>query len=336
MIDKKCYANDYIYLANHSGVSMFGNLFGIVSVQHQSIYLLMINSDGHFEDIMTLGLFTSPDDQLLLSLHEVNIKTTGTMLHQIIIPGLKQSILSFLFRRAQSLGTLSHFYTLFGYFESLILWRMMFLDDNHILMKMGAPEHVSSKNLDYTNAAFFVIFSLAKSKVLEIFENNSLEFFQIVEKWDCGNIGFDPVNYISWMSNNQHAREIVYKQMYAVQRARNGGVPQSIKRALAILPLNPQSYSHSPYFDHSLFDYDEKLINSSIRLRPSSDIPAKFYCRKSGALKFKLNANSPFNMNLDAKLNSYILHPYEPFCITVQYSKSQVATVNIHSVYTDS
>ena len=35
--------------------------------------------------------------------------------------------------------------------------------------------------------------------------------------------------------------------------------PQAVRRTLAILPFNAQCQSHSAYFDHSIFHFDEKV-----------------------------------------------------------------------------
>lgn len=40
---------------------------------------------------------------------------------------------------------------------------------------------------------------------------------------------------------------------------------QAVKRSLCVLPFSPQSFSDSPYFDLSLFSYDEKVISATDR-----------------------------------------------------------------------
>lgn len=57
--------------------------------------------------------------------------------------------------------------------------------------------------------------------------------------------------------------------------ARNGGLEQSVRRGLGVLPCAAQSYRESPYFDMSLYSYDEKCISHTDRLKNGSEFPAK-------------------------------------------------------------
>lgn len=58
---------------------------------------------------------------------------------------------------------------------------------------------------------------------------------------------------------------------------------------LASLPLSCQSAAVSPYLDHSLFHFDDKLIAASDRHKPWSEHPIKFMSRRRpNVLKFKL------------------------------------------------
>ncbi|KAJ3268161.1 acid phosphatase det1 [Blyttiomyces sp. JEL0837] len=73
--------------------------------------------------------------------------------------------------------------------------------------------------------------------------------------------------------------------------ARNSGAPQTVKRILSALPHNPQSFIDSPYLDHALYVYDDKMVNNYDRGRPCWEFPVKFWCRRTGKVKFKLDPN---------------------------------------------
>ena len=82
------------------------------------------------------------------------------------------------------------------------------------------------------------------------------------------------------------------------RKARNGGAAQAVKRLLSGCPQNPQSFYITPYFDHNLFSWDDKLINAYDRARPCSEFPVKFFERKTGKLKFKLDPHAaPYGSN---------------------------------------
>ncbi|KAJ3282010.1 acid phosphatase det1 [Borealophlyctis nickersoniae] len=403
--DKRTFKNDYIYLTNHAGVHLFGQILGITSVQNQAIYLLHVKDSGQFVDLRTVGWFNYEDDELVLgryreaeeqhqrkrrrlessSEHESTtgsdshfwehmaplspggdrFPTTAPMLNQafpgfrpasalprapftspaaqrrhllndatihqvptgassgsrtvltslhvaspvgipavdsnpksVPLSGLKHRVMAYLYKRALSAGkasAINHFYLTFAQFSSLVMWRMQFLDDSHIMIKFGSLDNILGRTLESaaSQISFFVIYSLETTAVLGVYENCSETLLKMFQQWDCfrGLPYDDPVQFVTSPSNNQYAREAVAKHMHAVKKAKNGGAAQAIRRVLSALPINPQSFVDSPYFDHSLFSYDEKTINSCDRARPNPDFPIKFYDRRRGSLKFKLDAN---------------------------------------------
>lgn len=133
--------------------------------------------------------------------------------------------------------------------------------------------------------------------------------------------------------------------MYTVKKARNGGAIQAMKRVLATLPMNPQSFTPSPYFDHNLFHFDEKVITSLDRSRScANDFPLKFYHRSSGKglafsnlVAFSIESNAtaqvpqPLGSNRNTKRTvSFVFHPFHPFIITIQNAPLMLPVVNVH------
>ena len=110
-----------------------------------------------------------------------------------------------------------------------------------------------------------------------------------------------------------------------------------MKRLVSGVPHNPQSFYTTPYFDHNLFSWDDKLINAYDRARPCSEFPVKFFDRTTGKLKFKIDPHIiPYGTNPSAppyrsskKYVFYIFHPTDPFCFSIQYTPTQ-QIVNIH------
>lgn len=58
--------------------------------------------------------------------------------------------------------------------------------------------------------------------------------------------------------------------------AKYGGHTEAIKRLLAQLPVPAQSHACSPYFDLSLFSYDDKWISALERPRSCCDHPIRY------------------------------------------------------------
>lgn len=95
-----------------------------------------------------------------------------------------------------------------------------------------------------------------------------------------------------------------------------------MRRLALSFPQCPQSYLECPYFDLALFSFDEKFVSSLdgsvlslvrmvktdrlndyfvFRPKSSQGTPIKFYVRKSGRMKFKIDPNPiPFLNGGDA------------------------------------
>ncbi|KAI8894494.1 De-etiolated protein 1 Det1-domain-containing protein [Globomyces pollinis-pini] len=279
----------------------------------------------------------------LLSSHISSTYYLDTVVSEpVILSGLKQRIMSFLYKRAltsEDPNAISHFYLTFSYFSSLVMWRMQFLDSDKILIKFGSINNIAGRASDSTVAytAFFVFYCISSTKVLGVYENSSAELYEMYENWDCFRPPANPdvpFYYTTTPSNNQYVRDMVRKNMYAVQKARNGGVAQSIKRVLSCLPYNPQSYHESPYFDSALYMFDEKGIGIADRTRICPDFPCKFRSRKTSKVKFKLDSNPTPNSTChrsQRKFVSYVFHPFDPFVLSIQQSPSNPSVVNIHT-----
>lgn len=225
---------------------------------------------------------------------------------------MKQRIMSFLYRRAQSDGflllnnfrSISHFFTTLSNFESLVMCRMQFIDDNHIIIKYLSPSRydyssclfisIFSKSQDWSSyTAFYVFFSLETTDILAIYESNSqqlLEVYLHLDIFRAESFGDKQIPiFYSAPSNCEFARESVQKLMLTVLKAKNGGHAQSIRRILSNIPLNPQCFSSSPYYDTKLYAFDDKIVNSWEKFRPmNNDNAIKFYSRTTGRVVFKI------------------------------------------------
>ena len=213
------------------------------------------------------------------------------------LSGFKQRIFSYLYRKAKQSNhpyAMTHFHTTFSHFDSLVMCKMHFIDAESILIKMCSADSFSVQETTSSSTSFFVFYSLKSNQVTAMYENTSFEMLHLYENYDLrGNsIGF---NWLTCPSNNKYAQDTLMKQIYTIQKARNGGQGQALKRALASVPNHPQCTSDSPYFDHDLFSYDEKAIGAHEKPRTCSDMPCKFFCRKSKRMKFKLDANAAEN-----------------------------------------
>ncbi|TPX72402.1 hypothetical protein SpCBS45565_g00512 [Spizellomyces sp. 'palustris'] len=261
------------------------------------------------------------------------------------LSGVKQRLMAYLFRKAYAsdkTSQLTHFYQTFAHFASLALWRMHFLDNFHIVIKFGLADAIVGKNIDSatsSHTSFFVIYSLATTKVLGVYENTSEELLKLYEDWQvCSGTPYNQSGFsISNPTNSLFAREEHSRRIRAVQKARNGGPVQAVKRVLSGLPFNDQQFVDSPYLDHELFSYDDKAINNVDRARPSGEHPIKFFDRQTGQFKFAIDPNLPLNSRqVYAQVRGVkryvtcIFHPVDPFILSIQQVNSSLTVVNLH------
>lgn len=246
------------------------------------------------------------------------------------ISGIKHHLLSHLWlkacRAADAPAALRRFHYYFEDYEQLRMWKMQLLDTEHLLIKYGCADHAGSRTDSSGWMAFFVIYNFVDPKVVAVYENSDIDFLKIYE--DCADFfrqgAFDrPVHMMSTPGNCIWTRQQFRENQHRVTTARNGGIEQSVRRSLAVLPCRAQYYRESPYFDMSLFSYDEKAISHLDRLRHCSEFPAKFYSRLHGGVAFRIQAGAE-NPDLGRRraskyLVNYIFHPYLPFAISVQH-----------------
>ncbi|GJP53322.1 hypothetical protein CLOM_g12473, partial [Closterium sp. NIES-68] len=212
------------------------------------------------------------------------------------------------------------------------------LDRCHLLIRLGSTEGVVLRASDSSHQnSFFTVYNFVTTRVLCFYQNSSEDFLSAFEHF-CDHFRAPPrspalFSYISSCSNNVFAREAFKKQKAALVTCKGGSQTQAIKRMLAGLPYSAQTYSPSPYFDQSLFHFDEKLISASDRHKPCVEHPIKFILRRRpNVLKFKINPGLE-SANPDARIKrvaTYAFHPFLPFAISVQQTFMQPSVVNFH------
>ncbi|CAI0449605.1 unnamed protein product [Linum tenue] len=324
VLDEKVFQNDYVNLNHDMGV-LYDDLLAIVSIRYQRIQILQIRESGHLVDVRALGAFCYEDDELFLNsssqcMHQLSENHAENGLHanqpnpdSLFLSGIKQRLLSFIFRgiwneevdRSQTVQSMKKkFYFHFQDYVDLIIWKVQFLDRHHLLIKFGSVEGV--------NSAY---------ELCGLFEQFGDHFYSASRN-------LLHLKFISSHSNNIHASD----QLRIVKNKASSSL-QFIRKILASLPFSCQSQSPSPYFDHSLFRYDEKLISATERHRTSVDHPIKFISRRQpSVLKFKIKPG-PEAGNVDnrtRKASSFLFHPFLPLALSIQQSMHFPPSMNIH------
>ncbi|GMG99237.1 hypothetical protein Nepgr_001077 [Nepenthes gracilis] len=361
ILDEKVFHNDFINLAHNTGVFLYDDLLAIVSLRYQTIHILQIRDHGNLVDVRAIGAFCREDDELFLNSnsqfmvasdrnnqHESPVNHVENTMHDnLVIPdnsfltGIKQRLLSFIFQgiwneeKDQSLKIQclkKKFYIHFQDYADLMIWKVQFLDRHHLLIKFGSVDGVLSRNADH-HPAFFAIYSMEAAEFVAFYQNYAEELYFLFEQFEdhfhAPSKSSLNVNFISSHSNNIHTRE----QLRCIKN-KSSSFSQFVKKALGSLPFPCQSRSPSPYFDQSLFRFDEKLISATDRHRQSTDHPIKFILRRQPKiLKFKIKPGPERGSGIGGakKISSFLFHPILPLAISVQQTSFlQQSVVNIH------
>ncbi|XP_075661552.1 light-mediated development protein DET1 [Castanea sativa] len=364
ILDEKVFHNDFVNLAHNMGVFLYDDLLAIVSLRYQTVHILQIRDSGNLVDVRAIGAYCHEDDELFLNsnaqcmafpdkskLHQLPQTHVQNGLHhsqpnldESFLSGIKQRLLSFIFRRIwneEKDPTLrvqclkKKFYFHFQDYVDLIIWKVQFLDRHHLLIKFGSVEGVvqGARNADHF-PAFFAVYNMETTEIVAFYQNSAEDLYHLFEQY-CDHFHSTSrnslyMNFISSHSNNIHALE----QLRSMKNKANSS-SQFVKKMLGSLPFSCQSQSPSPYFDQSLFRFDEKLISATDRHKPSTDHPIKFILRRPPcSLKFKIKLG-PEAGSADGrtkKFSSFLFHPFLPLALSIQHTFlfSQPSVVNIH------
>lgn len=196
---------------------MYKDILAVLSVQHQVIHIFQI-LDGMFVDVRKVGRFCFEDDSYFFNL----TFPTERAFKEIFINSLKHRLLAFLYKRALCISSCTNdpyeirkFYQYFENFKSLRLWKMQLLDENHILIKYASEDVVTLKSPDANSQpSFFVVYNIADSKILAIYENTSKELLNLFENF-CDSFRnasiYTETQFTCSPSNNIYARLIQHR-----------------------------------------------------------------------------------------------------------------------------
>jgi hypothetical protein len=302
--DSRVFKNDYIILANHSGVQLHKEILAITSVQNQCIHLFHIKPSGVLVSERVIGWHNFADDELIqaqyreteekvqaqlrrkscdrspsafseddsraahghisphfshLSASSINrpaarqeeyesdeeeaedaddedadehssVKKNAEQEQPVAFSGLKHRIMAYLYRRAQqdgSIAAMREFYMAFEQYVSLVMWRMQFIGDDHILIKFGNLEQNFGRYTEptATQSYLFVLYCLSTSLVEGVYESSSEDLLYMFE--NCSEMydrHFDGIaSLMTHPGNNIYSRQLARTFMQSVKNARSGG-----------------------------------------------------------------------------------------------------------------
>ena len=284
LCDTRQFKCDKIFLSHNQGLYLYKDTLAVLSVQQQTIHIFQITKDGQFVDVRCVGRFCFDDDETILRLgldpasncHQIRPMAEKT------INSLKHRLLVFLYARAKRTNCmyeLRKFYQYFDQFKSLRMWKMQLIDAEHLLIKYASEEVVTLRVTDpNSQPSFFVVYNMITTEVLAVYENTSENLLELFENF-CdvfrNAMLHSDMQFTCSASSNIHARQMQHRFKQTIINAKFGGHTEAVKRLLAQLPINAQSFSSSPYLDLALFSYDEKWVSMMERPKACGDHPIR-------------------------------------------------------------
>ncbi|XP_039047718.1 light-mediated development protein DET1-like [Hibiscus syriacus] len=353
ILDEKVFHNDCVNFTHNMGAFLYDDLLAVVSLRYQTIHILQIRDSGNLVDVRAIGAYCREDDELFINsssqlsgnrgdFADNGINQDQPNSNNSFLSGIKQRLLSFIFREIWSEETdqtrrvqclKKKFYFHFQDYVDLVILKVQFLDRHHLLIKFGSVDVGGSRNTDQV-PAFFAVYNMETTEIVAFYQNAADELYLLFERFfdhfHATSTNSMYMNFISSHSNNIHALE---QLMCMKNKATSAS--QFVKKMLSSLPLNCQSMSPSPYFDQSLFRFDEKLISATDRPRQSTDHPIRFTSRRQpNSHKFKIKTGPEFGSadGRSKRYSHFLFHPFLPLALSfIQPSLFlPPSAVNIH------
>ncbi|XP_058105205.1 light-mediated development protein DET1 isoform X5 [Magnolia sinica] len=307
ILDEKVFCNDFVNLAHSTGVFLYDDLLSIMSLRYQKIHILQIRGSGNLVDVRVIGAFCREDDELFLNSHAQCMA---------FLDNSRQDESS-----TVENGQQHHQHIQGGSFLSGIKQRLL----SFIFRGIWNEETDHTLRVQSLKKKFYFHFQdyvdLIMWKVQFLDRHHLLIKFGSLDGGVSRNTDQLPAFFAVY---NMETTEII-------------AFYQFVKKLMASLPFSCQSQSPSPYFDQSLFRFDEKLISATDRHRQSTEHPIKFISRRQpNSLKFKIKPG--FEIGPEAgevvarpkRISSFLFHPILPLALSVQQTFMQPSVVNIH------
>lgn len=233
--------------------------------------------------------------------------------------GLMQRLLVCVYRSYYRDGNQSLFYRVVGQYSMLVMLKAQFLDNDHLLIRLGSREQGGKPPDPAALTCFFVVYCISSTNILNLFENRSTELLAIYEKYRDIFIGDAAVSATlpppraemedALVTTGGPGSNIPHRAENEVHgQGRSWSVrPGSLIRGrhatskrtraeLLVLPVSCQTRNVSPFLDRQIFSYNADRIAAldgtrALSLRDLNTV--KFISVRTGAMRFKLSPGLP-------------------------------------------
>ncbi|KAI7881017.1 hypothetical protein K492DRAFT_187292 [Lichtheimia hyalospora FSU 10163] len=263
--------------------------------------------------------------------------------HVLPYSGFKDALLRWLFIQARDGRSLPYFYNRFLWYESLQLWRMQFMDRNTLLIKLVSHQSVFLLYEQETTwkeiATLFVIFDWRESRVIDAFDNSSIQvartLFNNASQRACVSLTNEIFRRTSMVDDSTEYEEL--KRAISGWTNKEDTCAAMMKLSL-LLPIPPLSQARCPYFNRRFFSYSLGACGFGWWVPQVRKL--RFYSKQSGKLIFEIGAQVYYEEEYhieedddDRTMMLVIPHPQLPFMITRHKVLSSLDLVTNFHVY---
>ena len=274
------------------------------------------------------------------------------------ITGLMHRLLVFVHRKMENENRIQNFFRVVDQFSSLLMQKVQFLDNDHLLIKLGSNSE--GRGSAPAGTCFFIIYCISETTIEELFDNQSPKIFEM----------FDPNRGLCIMSeaeaamfppirnpNAQQDTQANFSSNSTFRPTSSRGRNQMISRAfeaLFELPVSCQVKNTSPYLDRRVFSYSTQKQSAlyGSRAHPLRSSCFKFSSVYSEKILFRLGPSavrqrllrhdhntgprsqiwSQEEMKITKTKTRFLFHPILPFVITIETDRGphQILSFNVY------
>lgn len=252
--------------------------------------------------------------------------------------GLMQRLLAYVYRRHLKEGRQKMFYRVVGQYSLLLIHKVQLLDHDHLLIRLGSYDRGGNPADSLSNTCFFLVYCISSTKILNLFDNKSLELASLFHRFRDDFVG-DPMVAASFIPARGPGAADTVPGSYGNPRRER--ITKRMRSLLSTLPLSSQVRKPSVYLDRSLFTYNPDLLpaldgTKALSLREVRS--CKFRSAHTGDVRFKL---APASMLLAGHDNTnsvqpnrtkmlFYFHPFLPLVLCMEYGLNFGTRLNLH------
>ncbi|CAD5205455.1 unnamed protein product [Bursaphelenchus okinawaensis] len=331
------------YFEHQNSLSIYhvDRIFGILSIQHQTIMILRLQKDGKLARLREVGRMVYDDCRFF-------VKDKVPAHTETCLMSFRQKFLTFLYDQHVRLGTSHEFLQYFQYYRTLRMSKFQFLGPETLLIRMekslkgaiGGDQELYARRANRNEATIshfmHVIYEWREPKILACYNRTSEKLYNMmIERYEQFRFGNIVDNYFP--TTLEHCNHLRRKQDQIVEQCTStdrGDKTKAYNQFIRDLPMAIQTNYCQPIIaDPFYFSYENRVTLIIDRIRCSPDMNIKIVNRRTGDrivdIEFAQLPLQPYKLN--PPVLRCLFHPIEPIAtITERFAtESNVVVITL-------